>query len=145
MNPQLIEVRRPVARGLLLILLFAFGLAACTRSDPGMIDVAKSLVPVGSQVLEVGENTGLAIEVGDYHATLRMDDGGRGRGLVEAIEERAVGWDERYRCTVLDGVTIGYSQNDMKVDVSVLTNEDPVYAYVTISRLGEGSPWPPDC
>jgi hypothetical protein len=112
-----------------------------------MINVAASLVPEGSQIIGLADNTGLAILVGDYDASLRIDDGGRGPGLLEAIEEQAAadGWDERYRCEVSAGVRLGYARENLKVDVSVLTNKEPVGARIHIQRIGDGNPWPPDC
>ena len=130
-------IPRAIQIGLMLVV------AGCTRSDPGMINLAASLVPEGSQITEVAENTGFA---GPYSGTIHIDDGGLGPALLEAIEDQAVsdGWQERYRCDVLNGVTLGYSRDDFKVDVSVLTKREPVYAVISIMRIGEGNPWPPD-
>lgn len=51
---------------------------------------------------------------------------------------------ERYRCEVFAGVTLGYSRDELQVDVSVRINREPVVANIRIQRLGEGNPWPPD-
>ena len=129
------------------ILAGLFVLAACTRSDPGMIEIAKSLVPEGSEVTEMAENTGLAVEVGDYYGSILIDDGGLGPALLQAIEDRAVaeGWQERYRCDVPAGVTLGYSREDLQLDISAYSNLDPVFARIRIQRLGDGNAWPSDC
>jgi len=132
----------------LRVLLVVLAVGACSnRHDSDMINVAASLVPEGSQIIDLGDNTGLAILVGDYDASLRIDDGGLGPGLLAAIEEEAAanGWDERYRCEVLAGVRLGYARENFKVDVSVRTNEEPVDASIRIQRIGDGNPWPPDC
>jgi hypothetical protein len=131
--------------GLLVVLV----LGACShRTDTGMIDAAESLVPSESEILEVNDNSkGLTIEVGDYWVALRISDGGFGPELLRAIEERAGanGWQERYRCDVPAGVTLGYVRDDYKVNLGVRTNKESVDAYIHIQRLGDGNPWPPDC
>lgn len=77
-------IPRAIQIGVLLVVT-----VGCTRSDPGMIDIAASLVPEGSQITHVGENTGLSIEVGDYWGAIHIDDGDLGPALLEAIEEQA--------------------------------------------------------
>jgi hypothetical protein len=130
-----------------LILVASLAVACATRSDPAMIEVAKSLVPEGSEITTVTENTGPTWVNGQYSGLLEITDGGLGPGLLDAIEELASagGWEERYRCEVLAGVTLGYSRDDLQVDVSVRTERDPVAGSVRIQRLGEGNPWPPEC
>ncbi len=140
--------RRPFSMCAALTLTVALVLGACTTGrDQATLDAAHSLVPDGSEVTEVLENTGPEPIVGAYRATLRITDGGLGDGLLDAIEERAAsgGWKERYRCEVHDGITLGYSSADHKVDVGVHTNDDPVYASIGVMRLDEGNPWPPEC
>ncbi len=113
-----------------------------------MIDAAESLVPPESEILEVTDNSkGLTIEVGDYWAAVQFSDGGLGPALLEAVKDRvsAGGWEERYRCDVPAGVTLGYVRDDLKVDVSVRTKKESVDGYIHIQDLGDGNPWPPDC
>jgi hypothetical protein len=134
----------------LLVVLLALALGACTHErDTGMIEVAKTFVPPESEVVEVYDNsTGLTIEVGDYWARVRINDGGLGPRLLEAVEghARAGGWEERFRCDLHAGVRIGYSRDEFKVDVSVRTKQDPVDAVIGIQRIGDGNSWPPaDC
>jgi hypothetical protein len=138
---------RSVLAATTLILVASLAVACVTRSDPAMIDVAKSLVPEGSEISAVTENTGPTWVNGQYSAALEITDGGLGPGLLDAIEDLAVagGWEERYRCEVPAGVTLGYSRDDHQVDVSVRTERDPVAGRVRIQRLGEGNPWPPEC
>lgn len=125
-------------------------LGACVQGrDEGMIDVAKSLVPPESEILEVTDNSmGLTIEVGDYWARVLINDGGLGAGLLQAVEGQAGAedWQERYRCEVPAGVKLGYSRDAFKVDVSVRTKAEPVEGVIRIQRIGDGNPWPPsDC
>ena len=113
-----------------------------------MIEAAKSLVPPRSHILAVSDNgKGLTIVEGDYWADIRIDDGGLGAGLLAALEEQAAaaGWEERYRCDRLSGVSLGYVQDDLKVDVSAHTNKEPVEGRIRIQRLGDGNSWPPEC
>jgi hypothetical protein len=117
-----------------------------------MIDTAGTLVPPGSSVIEVVDNSeGLVFEVGDYWATLHIDDGGLAPdALLSTIDELAAGqgWAERYRCDLLDGWKVGYSRDDFKVSIAVFErDEDAEYhASVHIQRLGDGNDWPPrDC
>lgn len=130
-------------------LLVVLVVAACSHStDTGMIEAAEGLVPAGSEILEVTDNSkGLTIVEGDYRAALQISDGGLGPELLEAIEDRASdeGWEERYRCDVPAGVTLGYVRDDYKVDVGVRTKKESVDAYIHIQRLGDGNPWPPVC
>ena len=113
-----------------------------------MIEAAGTLVPSKSDILEVTDNSkGLKPVVGDYWAALLISDGGRGARLLPAIEERATdaGWVEQYRCDVVSGIQLGYRRDDFKVDVSVRTLKDPVTAFISIQRVGDGNPWPPEC
>jgi hypothetical protein len=55
------------------------------------------------------------------------------------------GWEERYRCDTAAGIKLGYSRDDLKVDVSVRMNNEPADARIRVQRLDEGNPWPPDC
>ena len=124
-------------------------LGACShRTDTGMIEAAKGLVPPESEILEVSDNSkGLTIEAGNYWAALQISDGGLGPALLEAVEDRASagGWDEQYRCDLRDGVQLGYARDDLEVDVSVGTRDESVRGRIRIQRLGDGNPWPPDC
>lgn len=142
---RLLPLSLRIIGGLLVVLV----LGACShRTDTGMIDAAESLVPPESEILEVNDNSkGLTIEVGDYWAALQISDGGLGPELLGAMEDRARtgGWEERYRCELRDGVQVGYVRDDLKVDVTVITTDEPGRAYVNIQRLGDGNPWPPDC
>jgi hypothetical protein len=126
----------------------ALVVGACrTERDPAMLEVVRSLVPEGSEVTEVRENIGPELEVGPYTAALLITEGGYGDELPSAIDATAVadGWEERYRCDTFSGTTFGYSRDEFTIDVSVILDEDPVWANIRIARAGEGNPWPPDC
>jgi hypothetical protein len=131
------------------VLVAVLFLGACShRTDTGMIDAAKGFAPPESEILEVVDNSfGLTIVEGQYWAAVHIDDGGLGPGLLEAVEEQAEvgGWEERYRCDNLGGVTLGYVRDEFKVDVGVLTKKEPVTGRIRIQRLGDGNPWPGEC
>lgn len=138
----------PIARSIAVFLVVVM-LGACSHStDTGMIEAAESLVPPESEILEVTDNSkGLTIVNGDYWAALQISDGGLGPALLDAVQEqaKAEGWQERYRCDVPAGVTLGYVRDDYQVDVGVRTKKEAVDAYIHIRRLGDGNPWPPVC
>jgi hypothetical protein len=134
----------------LVFALLVVTLAGCAHGqDATMIEVAKSLVPPESEILEVTDNSpGLMIEVGDYWERVLISDGGLGPGLLQAVEDRAgaEGWEERYRCEMPLGTKLGYSRDPFKMDVSVRTEEEPIEGVIRIQRIGDGNPWPPsDC
>ena len=138
---------RAVSAATTSILVASVVVACVTQSDPAMIDVAKSLVPDGSVITGITENTGPTWVNGQYSAAIEITDGGLGPSLLDAIEDLAAagGWQEQFRCEIPAGVTLGYSRDDHQVDVDVRSEDDPVTGSVRIQRLGEGNPWPPEC
>ena len=89
-----------------------------------MIETAGALVPAESLVTEVNDNSeGLTLEVGDYYALVYFDAGGLTReGLMRVLEDRAAeqGWTEEYRCDLAGAVKVGYSRDQLKIDIGVL-------------------------
>jgi hypothetical protein len=124
-----------LAVGLVLFPVFALAEGCSNTSDPRVLEAAESLVPSGSAVTEITENTvGLSIETGPYFATYGITDGGLGLGLVDAIDEQAeeTGWHRTVRVEGLGGIELRYERDDLRALVYVWTGREPVTASITV-------------
>jgi hypothetical protein len=134
----------------LMVIACACLIIGCAHGrNQQMIDTAEALVPPESSVTEIIDNSeGLPLEVGDYDAHVYFDAGGlTPEELLGVLEDRAAdqGWTEEYRCDLLGAVKVGYSRDDLKIDVRVRKpGEEADYdASIRVQKLGDGNPWPP--
>lgn len=107
-------------------------------------------MPPDSTVLWAYDNEGACAPLsGDYQVEVIFDDGWLSlEAIFEAVESRAAadGWVERYRCDRAGGVTVGFSRDNLKVDVMVwkpvVNDRDNS---IRVQRIGDGNLWPPEC
>jgi hypothetical protein len=134
-HPVVASARIP---GVISAAFAAAALMACSNvSDPGIIEAAHSLVPPGSEITETNENTtGLRFETGNYRVILTVTDGGLEEDLLPAIEAQAAasGWQLTEREDIPAGIHLVYLRSDLRADVSVRTNNDPVTAAIRVER-----------
>ena len=131
---------RSIRRSAAAIVLFV-GLAAvwgCSnRSDPAAVDAAETLVPQGSEVTELVQNTtGISPESGPYFVRLEISDGGLGPELEVAIAEQAqqAGWESTYRSDGVGAVELGFARDNLEAVVYVFLDSDPVKGVIRVSR-----------
>ncbi len=118
-------------------LLFAcLAMGACTTSsDPRAVDAARTLVPEGSEIVSLEENTeGLTFESGPYFVKLEVADGGRGVGLADAIESKAQGegWAVDDAMTSEDTAQVSLTRGAYRATVYVWLDETPVRASIFV-------------
>ncbi len=101
-----------------------------------MIDIARSLAPPETTITDVGENTGSRVIVGDYFATVDVDDGGLGAdGLLDAIARHAdaEGWMLTDTEELPGGTRLTYTRDGLHATITVFTSSPTVHANIRLS------------
>ncbi|MDQ3690320.1 MAG: hypothetical protein M3406_09865 [Chloroflexota bacterium] len=118
------------------LLVAALAIGACTNaSDPQAVSAAKELVPNGSEILEIVENTeGLVFESGEYFVKVEITDGGHGANLADATASRAEseGWTITDRAESSDDVVLSLRRDSYESTVYVWLDQTPVQASIFV-------------
>ena len=112
-------------------------LVSCVNtSDQRMIEAAESLVPPGSEVTDVRENTGVEGLVGTYRVHLTISAGGAGEELDEAISEqaRSSGWTLISEEQIPAGTRLSYARDGFRADISVRTENATINAVIRVEE-----------
>jgi hypothetical protein len=119
--------------GLWLVL----AVTGCTNDpNPSMVETARSLAPPETTITEVGENTGSHVVVGDYFATVDVDDGGLGAdGLLAALAAHAdaEGWVLIDTEELAGGTRLTYTRDGLRATITVFAWSPAVHATIRLS------------
>jgi hypothetical protein len=125
--------RGHIIRGLSLVL----AVTGCTNDpNPSMVQTARSLAPPGTAITGVRENTGSQVIVGDYFATVDVDDGGLGAdGLLAAIAAHAdaEGWVLIDTEELPGGTRLTYTRDGLQATITVFARSPAVHATILLS------------